>query len=275
MMTATTAQKIAISLLIAILLFGVFYGLSSIGILDFMLFDSFTGDEAIVLYSCLFLTFFLTVFLVLNFRQDPVTIIQGRMKRLWVSLVEQFYEDKVEIDWIHWNKELEHRRSEIEAFLKRGIKSGKHKENIDKIMDRSWKELLSITGTSGDEIEDLEDAEEPLSKDSHEFEKAPELKIIAGDMEASFVEEVPQFNNLQSPGSGLFLPGKFYFSITGKENIDELEVIEDDDAVSRVIVERNGVHYINSRILDRKFAKSGKLDMNFKNLVDSVLKSQK
>jgi len=255
MMTATTAQKIALSFLIAILLFGLVFGLSNI-------FDTFAMEEAVILYSCLFLTFFLIVFLILNFRQDPVTIIQGRMKRLWVSLVEQFYEDKVEVDWIRWNRELEHKRSEIDAFLKKGIKSSGHKESIDKIMNRSWRELLSITSTSGDEIEDLEEA-----VDLEPGFSEPELKVISGNVEASFVEEVPQFNNLLSPGSGLFLPGKFYFSITGKEKIDDLEVIED------VIIERNGVHYIDSKILNKENKKSGALNMEFKKLVDSVLKS--
>ena len=98
----------------------------------------------IILLLSFFLTMYLTIFLLFNLKQDPVTIIQSRMKKLQLSLIEQHYEHKSDVDWSRWNRELEQRRGEINAQLKRGIRiTSKKAKDIDTIIDKSWGELIS------------------------------------------------------------------------------------------------------------------------------------
>ena len=102
----------------------------------------------IILLVSFFLTVYLTIFLFLNFRQDSVTIIQNRMKKLQISLIEQYYECKSDVDWGRWSRELQLRRQEISAELKRGISISTEKKarDIDTLVDKSWDELLSVVG---------------------------------------------------------------------------------------------------------------------------------
>ena len=109
---------------------------------------SFPLTMKIILLASFFLTVYLTIFLLFNLRQDSVTIVQNRLKQLQISLIEQYYERKSDVDWNRWSRELEQRRDEISGELKQGIKassSGKNKD-IDVLIDKSWDELLSVIG---------------------------------------------------------------------------------------------------------------------------------
>ena len=101
----------------------------------------------VILLVSFFLTIYLTIFLLFNLRQDSVTIVQNRLKQLQISLIEQFYERKGDVDWARWSRELEQRRDEISLQLKQGVKtsSGQNKD-LDVLIDKSWNELLSVMG---------------------------------------------------------------------------------------------------------------------------------
>jgi hypothetical protein len=78
-----------------------------------------------------------------------MTVIQNRLKSLQVSLIEQYYDRKSDMDCTHWTRELEQRREDIRAEVKRGIrtKQGRRsEEDIDSLIDKSWDELLAVIG---------------------------------------------------------------------------------------------------------------------------------
>jgi hypothetical protein len=102
----------------------------------------------IILLVSFFITAFLIIFLIFNFRQDPVTVIQNRLKQLQISLIEQFYELKGEADWALWVQELDLRRNEIFVEVKQGVStaSGDESRNIDLLINKSWDELLAVLG---------------------------------------------------------------------------------------------------------------------------------
>jgi hypothetical protein len=106
----------------------------------------FPSTIKVILLASFFLTVYLSVFLIFNFRQDPVTIVQNRLKQLQISLIEQFYERKNDMDWNRWSRELELRRDEINTQLKLGIKSASDSSDIDTLIDKSWNELRSVMG---------------------------------------------------------------------------------------------------------------------------------
>jgi hypothetical protein len=102
-----------------------------------------------VLLASLFLTVFLLVFLLFNLRQDRVVVINSRMKRLQDGLFRQYREQKG-MDGKHWARELEQRRGDIRAELKRDLPRGRKNSpaqaEIDTLIDRSWDEVVAAIG---------------------------------------------------------------------------------------------------------------------------------
>jgi hypothetical protein len=110
--------------------------------------------KALLLLS-VFCTIYLVLFFLLNLKQDSMLIIQNRLRELQISLIEQFYGRKSEIDWSRWTIELEQRRVGVRAEIKRGIKFGDGggffnrgrgylEEDADYLINKSWDELLAL-----------------------------------------------------------------------------------------------------------------------------------
>jgi hypothetical protein len=121
----------------------------------------------IILLVSFLLTVFLILFLLLNIRQDNMTVIQNRIKELQINLIKEYYEHKGDFDWNRWRKELEQRRKELHTELKRGLKTkGKGKTRagegaeIDALIDKSWNELLPVIGGGGGDTERRVDIDE-------------------------------------------------------------------------------------------------------------------
>jgi hypothetical protein len=108
---------------------------------------SFPLAMRIILLVAFLITVFLIIFLVFNIRQDDVTIIQSRLKKLQVSLLEEYYEHTGDLNWSRWKRELEHRREDLHSELKRGLSAKTNSlPEIDNFIDRSWEELMAILG---------------------------------------------------------------------------------------------------------------------------------
>ncbi|MDR1240126.1 MAG: hypothetical protein LBK27_08420 [Treponema sp.] len=110
---------------------------------------AFPQSMKMILLVSIFLTVYLAIFLAFNLRQDTMTVIQNRLKGLQISLIEQYYERKGDVDWTHWIRELEQRREDIRAEVKRGVRTGQGRraeEDIDSLIDKSWDELLAVIG---------------------------------------------------------------------------------------------------------------------------------
>jgi hypothetical protein len=110
---------------------------------------TFPQSMKVILLVSIFLTIYLVIFLTFNLRQDTMTVVQNRLKGLQISLIEQYYERKGDIDWTRWTRELEQRRDDIRAEIKRGIRFNqgrRSEEDIDSLIDKSWDELLTVIG---------------------------------------------------------------------------------------------------------------------------------
>jgi hypothetical protein len=109
----------------------------------------FPQSMKIILLVSFFFTIYLVIFLFFNFKQDSMTVVQNRLKNLQISVIEQYYDRKGDVDWNHWSRELEQRRDDVRAEVKRGLnlKKGKRaEEDIDSLIDKSWDELLAVIG---------------------------------------------------------------------------------------------------------------------------------
>jgi hypothetical protein len=110
----------------------------------------FPDAMKVILLVSTFITLYLIIFLIFNLRQDTMTVIQNRLKSLQISLIEQYYDRKGDVDWNNWSRELEQRREDVRAEVKRGIRiarsNKRSEENIDTLINKSWDELISVIG---------------------------------------------------------------------------------------------------------------------------------
>jgi len=99
----------------------------------------------ILLFSAFSITFILT-FLLMNIRQDQVVVIAERVKRFQINFLIEYLENKSEVEWKVWKKELENRKEEVRKEFKKGIKGLKgDKDNIvNDLVDKSWDEIISL-----------------------------------------------------------------------------------------------------------------------------------
>lgn len=177
----------------------------------------------IILLASLFITVYLTFFLAFNIKQDPVAVVQNRMKQFQISLIEQFYELKGEKDWALWIRELELRRDEIVAQVKHGIEiapSSKNKE-IDVLVHKSLDELLSMLGGGVEKGIDEEQLQSTVKRILAELTSAPVQKLA--------VAHAPISESAVSGGTGLLRRASAI--VKEIEETDQVEELEELDAV--------------------------------------------
>jgi hypothetical protein len=112
-------------------------------------FFEFPLSLKMLLLVLFFISMFLVLFLLANARQDPMTIVQARLKSLQVGLIKEYYEQKSDIELARWGTDLMQRREEIRAELRHGLKTrlGKRLDgDINAYIDKSWNDLLAVIG---------------------------------------------------------------------------------------------------------------------------------
>jgi hypothetical protein len=191
---------------------------------------SFPLAMRIILLISFFITVCLVVFLFFSFRQDDITIIQSRLKKLQLTLLKEYYEQMEDLSWNRWRRELEHRREDIHAELKRGLKTragaGGFAE-LDGFIDRSWDDLMAITdghlerraGIDEDTLKAL------LSRLLRETGTAPQALDKAGAIGA--LSEADVMEALEGPFEEIAAPETPEPEI---EELGEIEELEDVDA---------------------------------------------
>ena len=101
-----------------------------------------------LLSGSIFITTFLVAFLILNLRQDKLLVLSGRIKRFQISFLKGYLENRQDLDWARWYRDLELRSLEVKREIKKGIGSlSKEREReVDELIDKSWDDILSILG---------------------------------------------------------------------------------------------------------------------------------
>jgi hypothetical protein len=168
---------------------------------------SFPPAMRIILLAAFFCTVYLIIFLIFNIRQDDITIIQSRLKKLRIKLLEEYYEHKDDVDWKRWKKELEHRRDDLHAELKRGLNTRTSGlPEIDDFIDKSWDDITAIIGSRMEKqagideakrkaLETLDEAEKPVSTEPEQEEPA-ELEALD---EAEELETMVALDEAEKP----------------------------------------------------------------------------
>ena len=200
---------------------------------------SISDSLRITFYLAMFLTFYLTLFFLTNFKPNPVTVVQNRLTKLKDNLFEQLYVRKSSQDKVKWIFELEQRRDGIRSELKSNLKMSKRsKKTIDAIIDKSWDEFLAVMKSGSpapadkiiavkpvdeideaeelSEVEEIENAEE-ITEEIDEVESIDEPEELGEVEEAADVEEIDEVEE-----------------ISEAEEIDEVESIDEPEELGEV-----------------------------------------
>jgi len=199
----------------------------------------FPWSLKLILLISFFLTMFLSIFLLFSLKQEPVTIIQSRLKNLQVSLLEQFYESKSEEDWNRWRREMDYRSNEINVLLKRDIRpvsAGLNKE-IDNLINKSWDEFLSLLGGRREPGFDEEKLRTALNNMLAALPKSGRDMLSGG--------ETPQPKKAKTGLLGR--ASEIVKEIEETEPVEELEELEEAEELGEEIEELQEVEELDSK----------------------------
>ena len=103
----------------------------------------FSQGVKILLLVCVFITLYLVVLLILNIKQDDLTVIRSRIKKFQFSLVNEYLSTQEKINWEQVLQNLSYRKSEVNKDIKKslGHRGKKNEELVNSLLDKSWTEI--------------------------------------------------------------------------------------------------------------------------------------
>ena len=119
------------------------------GFIGYVISDSLirigTAYRYILLFSAFSIIYILS-FLLMNLRQDQVVVIADRVKRFQINFLIEYLENKSEVEWKVWKKELENHKEEVRKKIKQGIigLKGDRDKVVNDLIDKSWDEIISL-----------------------------------------------------------------------------------------------------------------------------------
>ena len=98
----------------------------------------------ILLLVCVFITLFLTVFMLFNLRRDDMVVIRDRVKRFQLTLINEYFENKENINWADVSKKIAGRKTDVSEAIKDslGKRAKRHLKETDALIDKSWDEII-------------------------------------------------------------------------------------------------------------------------------------
>jgi hypothetical protein len=189
---------------------------------------SFPPAMRIILLASFFTTLFLIIFLIFNIRQDDIAVIQSRLQKLQINLLEEYYEHKGDVDWNRLKKDLEQRRDDVHAELKRGLKPRtRDLVEIDSFIDKSWDDLTAIIGSR---VEKQAGIDEARRKALIHFQPEPPAPLPdkapePGEPESAEPAELEALDEAEEPEPGEPDPAK-PAKIEALDDAEEPELVE-------------------------------------------------
>jgi len=228
---------------------GVKYSLVSLKTDRGLFFGRLTNDHLfiisdsmkLILLLSIFLSIFLTLFFIFNLKPNSITLVRNRIKHLRENLFEQLYINKTSQERAKWILELEQRREEIRAELKRNLVLGKRqRKNVDSIIDKSWDELLTVIKSGSNEqslfVQRTENKEQKTELETleevetlEEIDEAEELEEVEALEEIDEAEELEEVETLEEIDEAEELE-----EVEALEEIDEAEELEEVEALEEI-----------------------------------------
>ncbi|QTQ15688.1 hypothetical protein [Treponema parvum] len=100
----------------------------------------------ILLLVCVFISLFLAVFLLLSLKIDDMVVIQNRIRRFQFSVVNEYLNKKMDVDWSAVVKNIENRKDEVSKSIRKSLghyRVKKYGKEVDELLNKSWEEIFA------------------------------------------------------------------------------------------------------------------------------------
>ncbi len=178
----------------------------------------------ILLLALVFLTLFLSIFLILNLKRDDMVVIKDRIRRFQSAFIAAYKKQSKKIP-----ADLKKRKGEFEQEIKKslGRRAKKYSQQVEELLEQSWAEILAATG----EKESPEQKEATNAKiDSKELKNVLEEILNSGKLNIK-VESTPtaqiQPQKAEQPALTTAEPVEDLDEVDDAEPAEELEEVDD------------------------------------------------
>ena len=141
----------------------------------------------ILLLSLVFLTLFLSVFLILNLKRDDMVVIKDRIRRFQNAFIKAFKKQQKSKKVL---ADIKKRKDEFEQEIKKslGRRAKKYSQQVEELLEQSWTEILAATGT--EERAETQNSTQNAKIDSKELKNVLEEILTSGKLNIK-VESAP------------------------------------------------------------------------------------
>ena len=183
-----------------------------------------------IIYVSVFVTLLLIFLLIFSLKKDYLIKVKQRIKKVQLGIINEYLENKQQIEWDQIARQLEYRKEELSLEIKKSVggKNKKYEKIIDVYLEQSWSEIINIinsqnnnqkSGLSGASIEEIRRVmEEVLQTAKLNVSVAPGAKTVVQNVEE--VEEIEDAEEIEE--------------VEAVDEVDEIEEIEDIEALEDV-----------------------------------------
>lgn len=180
-----------------------------------------------IIYVSVFVTLLLIFLLIFSLKKDYLIKVKQRIKKVQLGIINEYLENKQQIEWDQIARQLEYRKEELSLEIKKSVggKNKKYEKIIDVYLEQSWSEIINIinsqnnnqkSGLSGASIEEIRRVmEEVLQTAKLNVSVAPGAKTVVQNVEE--VEEIEDAEEIEEV-----------------EAVDEVDEIEDVEALEEI-----------------------------------------
>lgn len=186
-----------------------------------------------IIYVSVFVTLLLIFLLIFSLKKDYLIKVKQRIKKVQLGIINEYLENKQQIEWDQIARQLEYRKEELSLEIKKSVggKNKKYEKIIDVYLEQSWSEIINIinsqnnnqkSGLSGASIEEIRRVmEEVLQTAKLNVSVAPGAKTVVQNVEE--VEEIEDAEEIEEVEA-----------VDEVDEIEEIDEIEDVEALEEV-----------------------------------------
>ena len=195
-----------------------------------------------IIYVSVFVTLLLIFLLIFSLKKDYLIKVKQRIKKVQVGIINEYLENKQQIEWDQIARQLEYRKEELSLEIKKSVggKNKKYEKIIDVYLEQSWSEIINIinsqnnnqkSGLSGASIEEIRRVmEEVLQTAKLNVSVAPGAKTVVQNVEeVDEIEDAEEIDEVEAVDEVDEIE-----EIDEIEDVDEIEEIEDVEALEEV-----------------------------------------
>ena len=179
-------------------------------------------DLQFVIYLCIFISLFLILFLIFSFKRDSMTVLNKKVKKLQLEIMQDCLEkgEKIKLDGVF--QKLSERRNEISTEILKSLKirSKKQSQEIENLLEKNWDEIFDFFKSQND------------LQNNQNFSN--QNAVSSQNLSAEFLQEIKSLLQEVLQNTELKTISTAAPQLEKIEPVDEVEEVEDIDEIEEV-----------------------------------------